>query len=182
MPERWLKTTTGELSYKNVHPFVSLPFGFGPRSCIGKRFANLEMETLIAKVSTLNHPYRSLVSTLMMCFRWFETFRWNGRMKMQCSKRVCCMVWPAPWNYMLKKHKRISSETVEMQLFRKCFRHFAGKSHVLFITFNALNRLNVVNNNSGLCQRKRGNVLTTGTINYYAVFIQNCNLFIKQVI
>lgn len=50
LPERWLRTTTGELSQKNVSPFVTLPFGFGPRSCVGKRVANLEMEMLIAKI------------------------------------------------------------------------------------------------------------------------------------
>lgn len=50
IPERWLKSTSGELSYKNVHPFTTLPFGFGPRSCIGKRIANLEIEVVIAKL------------------------------------------------------------------------------------------------------------------------------------
>lgn len=53
IPERWLRETKGELSYKNVNPFVSLPFGFGPRSCIGRRFAQLEMETILAKVNSL---------------------------------------------------------------------------------------------------------------------------------
>lgn len=51
IPERWLKNTTGELDYKNTHPFVYLPFGFGPRSCVGKRLANMEMEVAVAKVS-----------------------------------------------------------------------------------------------------------------------------------
>ncbi|KAI7815333.1 cytochrome p450 [Rhyzopertha dominica] len=50
IPERWLRETKGELSYKNVNPFLSLPFGFGPRSCIGRRFAQLEMETILAKI------------------------------------------------------------------------------------------------------------------------------------
>lgn len=50
IPERWLRTTEDELSYKNVHQFVFLPFGFGPRSCIGKRLANLELEVGLSKV------------------------------------------------------------------------------------------------------------------------------------
>lgn len=50
MPERWLRNYQGEMSYKRVHPFVTMPFGFGVRSCVGKRFAVLEMEILVAKV------------------------------------------------------------------------------------------------------------------------------------
>lgn len=45
-PERWLR---GEKT-ENVNSFVSLPFGFGPRSCIGKRMANMEIEMVVAKV------------------------------------------------------------------------------------------------------------------------------------
>ncbi|KAG8221873.1 hypothetical protein J437_LFUL003249 [Ladona fulva] len=61
IPERWLKNrptneTAGNaedfdiVSKGKRNPFAFLPFGFGPRSCIGKRFAELEMEILLAKV------------------------------------------------------------------------------------------------------------------------------------
>ncbi|KAI7815337.1 cytochrome p450 [Rhyzopertha dominica] len=50
LPERWLRETEGELSHKNVHPFVYMPFGFGVRTCIGRRFAPMEMEVAIAKL------------------------------------------------------------------------------------------------------------------------------------
>ncbi|KAF6217028.1 hypothetical protein GE061_001381 [Apolygus lucorum] len=43
-PERWLAKNN------NYHPFASLPFGFGKRMCLGRRFADLELQTLIAKV------------------------------------------------------------------------------------------------------------------------------------
>ncbi|XP_069671910.1 probable cytochrome P450 301a1, mitochondrial [Periplaneta americana] len=48
IPERWLKDEPE--SKMKLHSFVTLPFGFGPRTCIGRRFAELEIETLLAKV------------------------------------------------------------------------------------------------------------------------------------
>lgn len=48
IPERWLKDS-GELSAKKTNPFVYLPFGFGPRSCIGRRFAEMEVIVLLTR-------------------------------------------------------------------------------------------------------------------------------------
>ncbi len=48
LPERWLP---GREHLKPKHAFVNIPFGFGPRMCAGKRFADLEMEVLCARVS-----------------------------------------------------------------------------------------------------------------------------------
>lgn len=45
-PERWLKSNK-----QDHHPFASLPFGYGKRMCLGRRFAELEIQTLILKVS-----------------------------------------------------------------------------------------------------------------------------------
>lgn len=48
IPERFLKACDNA-EIKGKHPYVYLPFGFGPRMCVGRRFAELEMEVLISK-------------------------------------------------------------------------------------------------------------------------------------
>jgi len=47
IPERWIKE---DPQHYKAHPFLTMPFGFGPRMCIGRRFAELEIETLMTKV------------------------------------------------------------------------------------------------------------------------------------
>ncbi|KAJ8732093.1 hypothetical protein PYW08_014823 [Mythimna loreyi] len=51
-PERWLR---GSENYENIHPFLSLPFGFGPRSCIARRLAEQNIcITLIRLIREFN--------------------------------------------------------------------------------------------------------------------------------
>ncbi|EDV18926.1 uncharacterized protein TRIADDRAFT_34446, partial [Trichoplax adhaerens] len=50
MPERWLRGSNRE-GYNSDSRFQYLPFGFGPRMCIGKRVAEMEIHTLLLKVS-----------------------------------------------------------------------------------------------------------------------------------
>ncbi|CAG9786719.1 unnamed protein product [Diatraea saccharalis] len=50
VPERWLVEKTDPIHYGNAHPMVTLPFGFGVRSCIGRRIAELEIETLVKRL------------------------------------------------------------------------------------------------------------------------------------
>ncbi|XP_022909132.2 probable cytochrome P450 49a1 isoform X1 [Onthophagus taurus] len=47
IPERWLKENKDA---EKFHPFVSLPFGYGRRACLGKRFAEAELYILLAKI------------------------------------------------------------------------------------------------------------------------------------
>jgi cytochrome P450 family 49 subfamily A len=50
LPERWLKICYEDKQTQNHHPFASLPFGYGRRMCLGRRFADLEIQMAIAKV------------------------------------------------------------------------------------------------------------------------------------
>ncbi|XP_039745987.1 cytochrome P450 CYP12A2-like isoform X1 [Pararge aegeria] len=50
IPERWIVDRCHPLHYRNAHPFSYTPFGFGVRSCIGRRIAELELETFIGKI------------------------------------------------------------------------------------------------------------------------------------
>ncbi|KAJ9594070.1 hypothetical protein L9F63_014503, partial [Diploptera punctata] len=51
LPERWIRQNGEDRpEAKNAHPFVYMPFGFGPRMCLGRRFAELEMEVVLAKI------------------------------------------------------------------------------------------------------------------------------------
>ncbi|XP_017011348.2 probable cytochrome P450 12c1, mitochondrial [Drosophila takahashii] len=56
IPERWLRQKgAGEnssevLMDKSISPFIYLPFGFGPRMCVGKRIVDLELELTVANL------------------------------------------------------------------------------------------------------------------------------------
>jgi len=47
IPERWLR---GCPAHEKVDAYTNLPFGHGPRSCVGQRFARLELYMLAFKI------------------------------------------------------------------------------------------------------------------------------------
>ncbi|KAH8417248.1 hypothetical protein KR222_007047 [Zaprionus bogoriensis] len=75
LPERWIRNETSTAKcpanpLKATNPFVFLPFGFGPRMCVGKRIVDMELELGIARLIRnfrveFNHPtehaFRSLL-------------------------------------------------------------------------------------------------------------------------
>lgn len=50
-PHRWLNKD------QTHHPYASVPFGVGKRSCIGRRIAELELYLAVARVSWLDLIY-----------------------------------------------------------------------------------------------------------------------------
>lgn len=67
-PERWLKSCG-----KAYHPYASLPFGHGRRMCLGKRFADLEIQTVIAKVRILITDSNCIVIFSVKLYKNFDT-------------------------------------------------------------------------------------------------------------
>ena len=51
IPERWLRSD--ESNKNTTNPFLVIPFGHGPRSCIARRLAEQNMQILILKVKIL---------------------------------------------------------------------------------------------------------------------------------
>lgn len=50
IPERMLKTVDTSCPVSNdIHPFLTLQFGFGARGCIGRRIAEMTIEVLIIR-------------------------------------------------------------------------------------------------------------------------------------
>lgn len=84
IPERWLKDNNDPTCprAKDAHAFTYLPFGFGPRMCVGRRFAELEIEVLTAireiKLEWHNPDlkFKSITINLLegpLKFRMFDT-------------------------------------------------------------------------------------------------------------
>lgn len=83
IPERWLrqdKETQSQTQQQDAvcpnalkasSPFVYLPFGFGPRMCIGRRIAEMELELGLARILRnfkveYNHPTDNAFKSLLV--------------------------------------------------------------------------------------------------------------------
>lgn len=75
LPERWLRDREikehDNTSLKPSCPFVYLPFGFGPRTCIGRRIVEMELELGIARLIRnfyveFNYPTNNAFKSVLM--------------------------------------------------------------------------------------------------------------------
>lgn len=73
-PERWMKQTSACPASKqqqqqpsHIHPFASLPYGHGARMCLGRRFADLEIQILLAKVC---HYFSNFLMFFLIIRKW----------------------------------------------------------------------------------------------------------------
>ena len=57
LPERWLR---GDPDQTNAHTFSHIPFGYGPRICVGKRYAEMAVMALAVK----------MLQRFRMTFKW----------------------------------------------------------------------------------------------------------------
>lgn len=78
IPERFLRGSDAlDNGTRHSHPFAFLPFGFGPRSCIGQRFAETEI-----LVVTLNVSFN-------ICQERFFFFFLNLALNYECQTFFC---------------------------------------------------------------------------------------------
>lgn len=58
-PERWIDPATENFTVNVDNASIVVPFGVGRRSCPGKRFVEMEVVLLLAKVSIIHKPQGS---------------------------------------------------------------------------------------------------------------------------
>lgn len=77
LPERWLNDSSCKSS------ILVIPFGYGRRMCPGKRFVELELQVVLARVRLptcsylLNIRYLKILTDAFFCFQLIQNFEVN---------------------------------------------------------------------------------------------------------
>nr|ARN17939.1 cytochrome P450-16 [Cephus cinctus] len=79
-PSRWIKNDNNE----KLHPFASLPYGYGARMCLGRRFADLEIQVLLAK---LIRSYKLEYHHQPLKYKVTFMYAPDGELKFKLTKR-----------------------------------------------------------------------------------------------
>ncbi|KAK6040770.1 hypothetical protein COOONC_21725 [Cooperia oncophora] len=70
-PKRWLRDGPGQRQ-QDFHPFAFLPFGFGPRMCAGRRFAEQDLQVVLCRlvqnyqIAHHHEPIKQIYETLLL--------------------------------------------------------------------------------------------------------------------
>ncbi|KAK2580062.1 hypothetical protein KPH14_012346 [Odynerus spinipes] len=79
-PSRWFKAAADQ----KLHPFASLPYGYGARMCLGRRFADLEIQVLLAK---LIRSYKLEYHHEPLKYKVTFMYAPDGELRFKCIKR-----------------------------------------------------------------------------------------------
>lgn len=80
----FLVESTCPYSGQPIHPFVSLPFGYGRRTCIGRRLAEVELQILLSK---LFRSYQVEYNYDKLTYKVNPTYIPEQRLKFKLIKR-----------------------------------------------------------------------------------------------
>ena len=93
-PEKFDPERFSEENKNNIQPFTYLPFGMGPRNCIGSRFALLEAKAMIFYLvrDFVLEPGKNTTIPMKLCAKGFTLAPENGFWLKLCPRAQCAQL------------------------------------------------------------------------------------------